>query len=203
MAAPPQHLPLLARLMTAQQAVHRGEPGVRDQDLQLEDLDALLRHAARFRCDHVRSPFPFARDDPDAHEAIHKHITVLMDKLIAAKWFLKDLEAVALEWLAGQFTGRAADKWTRVVAAARGTATTSGIAHNSVLYRCLRDMVLAYPAVGIKAQLQMRKLRDLPWQRKDTVAQTASRVTAYYEAVACAEELTRHLGVTLQVPAQD
>jgi len=144
-----------------------------------------------------------APDDPDAHEAIYKHITVLMEKLIAAKWFLKDLEAVALEWLAGQFTGRAADKWTRVVAAARVTATTSGIAHNSVLYRCLRDMVLAYPAVGIKTQLQMRKARDLPWQRKDTVAQTASRTIAYYEALQRAGELTRHLGITLQVPFQD
>ena len=144
-----------------------------------------------------------APDDPDAHEAIYKHITVLMEKLIAAKWFLKDLEAVALEWLAGQFTGRAADKWTRVVAAARVTATTSGIAENSVLYRCLRDMVLAYPAVGIKSQLQMRKARDLPWQRKDTVAQTASRIIAYYEALQRAAELTRHLGITLQVPFQD
>jgi hypothetical protein len=113
------------------------------------------------------------------------------------------LEAVALEWLAGQFTGRAADKWTRIVAAARVTPTTSGIAHNSVLYRCLRDMVLTYPAVGIKAELRMRKLRDLPWRRQDTVVQTASRITAYYEAVQRAAELTRDLDVTLRVPVQD
>ena len=202
MAEPP-HLQLLARLVVAQQQVHRGAPAGRDQDLSPEELELLLRHAARFRCDNVRSPFALAPDDPDAHEAIYKHITVLMEKLIAAKWFLKDLEAVALEWLAGQFTGRAADKWTRVVAAARVTATTSGIAENSVLYRCLRDMVLAYPAVGIKSQLQMRKARDLPWQRKDTVAQTASRTIAYYEALQRAGELTRHLGITLQVPFQD
>ena len=144
-----------------------------------------------------------APDEPDAHEAVHRYITILMDKLIAAKWFLKDLEVVALEWLAGKFTGRAAEKWTRVVAAARITATTSGIGHNSVLYRCLRDMVLAYQAVGIKAHLQLRKLRDLVWSRKDTVAQTASKVLAFFEAYDRAVELTRHLGVTLQVPAQD
>jgi hypothetical protein len=108
-----------------------------------------------------------------------------------------------LEWLASQFAGRAAEKWTRIVAAARITATTSGIGHNSVLYRCLRDMVLAYPAVGIKAHLQMRKFRDLVWNRKDTVAQTASKVLAFYEAHDRAVELTRHLGVTLQVPVQD
>jgi hypothetical protein len=160
MAEPPRQLQLLQRLMAAQQGVHRGALGGLDRELTPEELDALQRHATRFRCESVRSPFSLAPDEPDAHEAIHKHITILMDKLIAAKWFLKDLESVALEWLAGQFTGRAAEKWTRVVAAARVTATTSGIAHNSVLYRCLRDMVLAYPAVGIKDQLQMRRLRE-------------------------------------------
>ncbi len=144
-----------------------------------------------------------APDEPDAHEVVHKHVTILMDKIIVAKWFLKDLEAVALEWLAGQFTGCAADQWTRVVAAARVTATTSGIGHNSVLYCCLCDMVLAYPATGIKDNLQLRKLRDLSWNRKDTVAQTASKVQGFYEAYDRAVELTRTLGVTLQVPAQD
>jgi hypothetical protein len=168
-----------------------------------EELDALHRHATRFRCESVRSPFSLAPDEPDAHKAVHKHITILMEKLIEAKWFLKDLEAVALEWLASQFTVRAAEKWTRVVAAARVTATTSGIRYNSVLYRCLRDMVLAYSAVGIKAHLQLRKLRDLVWNRKDTVAQTASKVLTFYEAHDRAVELTRHLGVTLQVPPQD
>ena len=168
-----------------------------------EELDALYRHATRFRCESVQNPLSLAPDEPDAHEAVHKHITILMDKIITAKWFLKDLEAVALEWLAGQFTGRAADQWTRVVAAARVTATTSGMGHNSVLYRCLRDMVLAYPATGIKANLQLRKLRDLSWNRKDTVAQTTSKVQAFYEAYDRAVELTRTLGVTLQVPAQD
>jgi len=196
-------LPLLQRLLAAQQLVHRGVPGGLDRDVTPEELEVLHRHAARFRCDRVRSPFSLAPDEPDAHEAIHKHITILMDKLIAAKWFLKDLEAVALEGVASQFTGRAGEKWTRVVAAARVTATTSGIGHNSVVYRCLRDMVLAYPAVGIKANLHMRKLRDLVWHHKDTVTQTASRVLAFFEAYDRAVELTRHLGVTLQVPAQD
>jgi hypothetical protein len=165
-----RHLPLLQCLMVAQPGVHRGAPGGLDRDLtpELSELDVLHRHATRFRCESVRSPFALAPDEPDAHEAVHRHITILMDKLIAAKWFLKDLKAVALEWLAGQFTGRAAEKWTRVVAAARITATTSGIGHNSVLYRCLRDMVLAHPAVGIKAHLQLRKLHDLVWSRKDT-----------------------------------
>jgi hypothetical protein len=85
------------------------------------DLDLLLLHAARFKCESVREPLTVEPDEPDAHDAVHKYITVLMDKIIAAKWFLKDLEAVALEWLAMQFKGRAADHWVRIVAAARVT----------------------------------------------------------------------------------
>jgi hypothetical protein len=51
-------------------------------------------------------------DAPDAHEIIYKHITILMNKLVAARWFLKELEPVALEWLAAQFKGRAADSYS-------------------------------------------------------------------------------------------
>jgi hypothetical protein len=83
-------------------------------------------------------------DAPDAHDIIYKHITILMNKLVAARWFLKELEPVALEWLAAQFKGRAADYWQRIVGVARVTATTSGIGKQS--YRCLRDMLLAYLA---------------------------------------------------------
>ena len=64
-------------------------------------------------------------DAPDAHDIIYKHITILMNKLVAARWFLKELEPVALEWLAAQFKGRAADYWQRIVGVARVTATTS------------------------------------------------------------------------------
>jgi hypothetical protein len=49
-------------------------------------------------------------DAPDAHEIIYKHITILMNKLVAARWFLKELEPMLLAYL----------------------------------YRCLRDMLLAY-----------------------------------------------------------
>ena len=108
-----------------------------------------------------------------------------------------------MEWLAMQFQGRAADHWVRVVGAARVTATTSGIGHNSVLYRCLRDMLLAYPATGIKANLLLRKVRDLPWKSKATVEQICITTTAYYEAYQRAVALTQHLDVTLLVPDQD
>ena len=102
-----------------------------------------------------------------------------------------------------QFQGRAADHWVRVVGAARVTATTSGIGHNSVLYRCLRDMLLAYPATGIKANLLLRKVRDLPWKSRATVEQICITTSAYYEAYERAVALTQHLDVTLLVPAQD
>ena len=84
-------------------------------------------------------------DAPDAHDIIYKHITILMNKLVAARWFLKELEPVALEWLAAQFKGRAADYWQRIVGVARVTATTSCIKWGHGL-KCLRDMLLAYLA---------------------------------------------------------
>ena len=102
-----------------------------------------------------------------------------------------------------QFKGRAADHWVLVVAAARVTATTSGIGHNSVLYRCLRDILLAYPATGIKANLLLRKACDLPWNRLLTVVQTASQTLEYYEAYDRAVGLTQNLVATLLVPDQD
>ena len=86
-----RHLALLQRLMPAQQGVHHGSPGGLGNALTPEELEALHHHATRFRCESVRNPFSLAPDEPDAHEAVHKHITILMDKIIAAKWFLKDL----------------------------------------------------------------------------------------------------------------
>ena len=126
-----------------------------------------------------------------------------MHKLIASKWYLKELEAVALEWLATQFQGRVADHWVRVVGVARVTATTSGIGHNSVLYRCLRDMLLAYPATGIKVNLLLRKVSDLTWKSKATVEQICNETSTYYEAYDSGVALTQHLDDTLLVPEQD
>ena len=173
-----RHIAALQCLLSVQQGANTGAPGGLGNPLTAEELEVLIRHTARFRCESVREPLSKAPDEPDAHEAVHKHITVLMDKIIATKWFLKDLEAVALEWLAMQFKGSDADHWTHVVAVARVTVTTSGIGHNSVLYRCLRNMVLAYPATGIKANLLLRKTSDLPWNSRFTVVQTASQTSS-------------------------
>ncbi len=201
--AAPHHIAALQVLLSEQQGAHTGLPGGLGNALTDAEREALLLHAARFRCENVRVPCTVSPDEPDAHETIHKHITVLMHKLVASKWYLKELEAVALESLATQFQGRAADHWVRVVGVARVTATTSGIGHNSVLYLCLRDMLLAYPATGIKANLLLRKTSDLPWNRKLTVAQICTATFGYYEAYDRAVALTQHLDATLLVPEQD
>jgi len=197
------HIATLQQLLAAQQGAHQGLPGGLGNPLTDAELEVLLKYAARFRCENVRVPFTAAPDEPDAHDAIHRQITVLLHKIIATKWFLKELEAVALEWLATQFQGRAADHWARIVSVARVTATTSGIGHNSVLYHSLRNMLLAYPVTGIKANLLQRKARDLTWNRKDTVEQTASKAFAFYEAWDRAVGLTENLDATLRVPVQD
>ena len=201
--AAPAHIAALQALMAHQQGAHTGLPGGLGDAMTDAQRAVLLTHASRFKCENVRVACTVAPDEPDAHETIHKHIQVLMHKLIASKWYLKELEDVAMEWLAMQFQGRAADHWVRVVGVARVTATTSGIGHNSLLYRCLRDMLLAYPATGIKANLLLRKVRDLPWKSKATVEQICITTTAYYEAYQRAVALTQHLDVTLLVPDQD
>lgn len=197
-----QH-PVLVALLAAQQSVQAGAPGGLGEALAPEARALALTHAARFKPVDVRDPCSVAPDAPDAHDIINRHITILVDKLVAAKWFLLELEAVALDWLASQFKGRAADHWYRVVREARVTATTTGIGPNSVLYRCLRDMLLAYPATGIKAALLRRKAADLPWKPKATVEQIQSITIAYYEAYDRAVALTRGNEVTSVVPAQD
>jgi hypothetical protein len=167
--AAPAHIAALQALLANQQGAHTGLPGGLGDAMTEAQRAVLLTHASRFKCENVRVACTVAPDEPDAHETIHKHIQALMHKLITSKWYLKELEDVALEWLAMQFQGRAADHWARVVGAARVTATTSGIGHNSVLYRCLLDMLLAYPATGIKVNLLLRKVLDLPWKSKATV----------------------------------
>ena len=74
------------------------------------------------------------------------HVQRLMNRIITSKYFFKEYEQLALDWLEDQFKLRAAVQFRLVLNQARSTATTSGIGHNSVLYRVLRDMLLAYPA---------------------------------------------------------
>jgi hypothetical protein len=109
-----------------------------------------------------------------------------------------------MDWIQDQFSGRAADHWQRVAREAARTATTSGIGPNSVLYRALRDMLLAYPATGVKAAILRRKAVDLPWNPKMTVETIQSTVVEYYEAYDRAAALTRGgADITLVVPEQD
>jgi hypothetical protein len=83
-------------------------------------------------------------------------------------------------------------------------SSTSGIGRNSVLYRALRDMLLAYPATGVKAAILRRKTVDLPWNPKMTVETIQSTVVEYYEAYYLAAALTRGgADITLVVPEQD
>ena len=63
--------------------------------------------------------------------------------------------------LEDMFSGRAADQWHMVIRETKRTATTSGIGHNSMMYSSIRDILLAYPAHGVKADLVQRKAVDL------------------------------------------
>jgi len=132
-----------------------------------------------------------------------KFIVKLMDRLIASTYYLRELEKLALDWLADQFTGRASDQWEIVIREAARTATTSGIGPNSVLYRALRDMLLAYPAHGVKAAIMRRKVSDLVWAPNKTTVEIHSIVMEYYEAYDRAVAQTHGMAdVTMILPAQ-
>jgi hypothetical protein len=96
-----------------------------------------------------------------------------------------------MDWIQDQFSGRAAEHGQRVAREAARTATTSGIGPNSVLYRAFRDMLLAYPATGVKTVILRRKAVDLPWNPKMTLETIQSTVVEYYEAYDRAAALTR------------
>ena len=104
-----------------------------------------------------------ALDHVNSHDLMCKHIVKLTKRLIASKYLLKDLEQLALDWLEDQLTGRTADQWHIVVREASREGTTADIGPNSVLYRTLRDMLLAYPAHSVKATIMSRKATDLVW----------------------------------------
>jgi hypothetical protein len=131
-------------------------------------------------------------------------IVKLMNRLVASKYFLKKLEQLALDWLEDQFTSRAEDQWHIFVREASRTATTSGISPNSVLYRALSDMLLAYPAHGIKMTIIQHKATDLVWTPNKTTVEIHSAVMEFYEAYDRAVVQTQGMAdVTMIVPVQD
>ena len=83
-------------------------------------------------------------------------------------------------------------------------ATTTGIGQHSVLYRVLRDMLLAYPAHALKASIMLKKQEQLVWDPTKSSAETHAKWMTYYESYDRAVALTANLeDVTLIVPAQD
>ena len=75
--------------------------------------------------------------------------------------FLQVHEQLALGWLEDQFKKRAEVQFRLVLKEAKRVATTSGIGPNIVLYRALRDMLLVYPAYGVKASIMRHRAAEL------------------------------------------
>jgi hypothetical protein len=194
----------LAPLLAEQQGVHPGQPGGLGHALDVPIRAEMLRFPEKNRPRDLRDPCDIAPDHPDAHDVMAVFITRLMDRIIASKYFFKEYEHAALDWLQDQFKGRAAVQFRLVLGEAKRVATTSGIGQNSVLYRVLRDMLLAYPAHGVKASITKKKTELLVWAPNKTVAEIHTSWMAYYEAYDRAVDLTRNLAdVTLIVPEQD
>jgi hypothetical protein len=195
---------VLVALQANQAGTHAGQPGGLGNAMDGAARAELLLFARHNKPKEFRDPCSVGPDQPNAHDLMTKFIMKLMNRLIASMYYLKELENLALDWLADQFTGRAADQWTLVIREASRTATTSGIGPNSVLYRALRDMLAAYPAHGVKAAIMRRKVVDLVWAPNKTTVEIHSAVMEYYEAYDRAVAQTQGLAdVTMIVPAQD
>lgn len=98
---------LLVALMAEQAGVHGGQPGGLGAALTAEEKDKLLKHARDFKPNNLRETCNVAPDQDDAHNKMCQQIERLVKRLIASKYFLKDLEKNALDWVDDQFSGRA------------------------------------------------------------------------------------------------
>jgi hypothetical protein len=182
--------------------VHAGQPGGLGAAMLAQERTDLLNFAHKHKSKDFRDSCSMAPDQVNAHDIMCNQIVKFMNRIIASKYFLKELEQ--LDWIKDQFTGRAADQWHIVVREASRTATTSGIGPNSVLYRALRDMLLAYPAHGVEATIMRRKATDLVWAPNKTTVEIHSAVMEYYEAYDRAVVRTQGMAdVTMIVTAQD
>jgi hypothetical protein len=196
--------PVLEPLIANQRAVHGGQPGGLGQAMTAAEREAALLFCQRNKPEKMRHPCTLAPDQAGAHDAVVLYIIRLMTRLIASKWYYKEYEDLAMDWVEDQFAERAADTWRRVTAVTKRTATTSGIGPNSVLYRSLRDMLHAYPAHGVKNHIMAHKSKELVWTPTKTVVEIHSAFMAYYEAYDRAVAITAGIvDVTLMVPAQD
>ena len=145
MTAPAQ-LQSLAPLLASQQATHAGQPGGLGQAQTPEQRALELRFPEKNRPKDIQGGCGIAPDHIDAHDVMAVYINRIMTRIIASKYFYMEYENQALDWFEDQFKDRAAIQFRIVLREAKRTATTTGIGQNSVLYRVLRDMLLAYPA---------------------------------------------------------
>lgn len=97
--AVPQQLRSLTALMAEQQGVQQGAPGGLVQGIDRVEREQGLRFAEKNRPKNVQPPAVVAPDFPDAHDLMAVHINRLMSRIIASKYFFKEYEAPAIDWL--------------------------------------------------------------------------------------------------------
>ena len=201
--AVPLQLRALAALLAHQQQVHQGAPGGLGQAQDRAEREQ-ARFAEKNRPKDLKEILEIAADHADAHDMMAVHINRIMSRLIASKYFYVEYENLALDWVKDQFKGRAAVQFRIVLKEAKRVATTTGIGQNSVLYRVLRDLLLAYPSHALKASNMQKNKEMLVWSPTKTAVETHAAWMTYYESYDRAVALTHNLDdVTLIVPAQD
>lgn len=202
MAAPNWSHPALAALLAHQQGSEVGQPNGRPAAMPPDERNALKDQTRYFKGAGMREAFSAAPDGSEASDRLCSFIEDMVQTIVAVHYYLKEFEPLALVWVGQQFTASASHHWKTVLKEARRTATTTGIGPNSVLYRALRDMLLAYPPHGIKTTLLRRKKLELYWDPKKSAAANRVRIGQFFEAWDRGVDLTSTLPPGTQVPAQ-
>ena len=151
--------------------------------MPVQERTDLLNFAHKNKPRDYIDSYSVAPDHVNAHALMCKHIVKLTNRLITAKYFLKELEQLALDWLEDQFTGLAADQWHIVVREAARTATTSGIGPN---ISCAPRHAVGVPGSRRQGDCIANVTMIVPAQDWATRFTKLSLLTVYVSVVECA-----------------
>jgi hypothetical protein len=91
--------PLLIRLQAEQAATHAGNPNGLGQTLTAQERADLVTFANRNKPKDFSESCSVATDHANTDDIMVKQVVKLMGRLITSKYYLKELEHLAMDWL--------------------------------------------------------------------------------------------------------
>ena len=120
-------LPALAPLLASQQETHAGQPGGLGQARTPEQRALELQLPEKNRPKDIQGGCGIAPDHPDAHDAMAVFINRIMNHIIASKYFYKEYENQALDWLEDQFKDRGSVQFRLVLRETKRSLISDGL----------------------------------------------------------------------------